>query len=302
MQLKSVLTGIPKHDLPLNIRESDLGSQPMPDSKALGLVWDAENDKLRVLNRNLLDISARCEMLSSLAGQFDPLGILAPCLLEGKLILQNFATLGLGWDDELLQDILKRWRKWITLMEIFASVSISRYYFAGDYEFASREGAEYQLHGFCDASIYAFSCLVYLRRIINGSSCLAFVQGKVKVVLSTQTGWVISQKELEAVKMCAELMQAVSKSLQHLGCSLHFWSDSQMVLKWIINPDLHLPRFVKRRVDKILLVAPADYWSYVHTLINPADVGTQVEGVKKAEGHSVWLNGPDFRLREDTNP
>ena len=47
---KSVLTGIPKSDLGLNIREIDLGSQSMPDSKALGLVWDVENDKLRVVS------------------------------------------------------------------------------------------------------------------------------------------------------------------------------------------------------------------------------------------------------------
>ena len=83
----------------------------MPDSKALGLVWDVENDKLRVLKQNLLGISTRPEMLSSLADQFDPLGILAPSLLEGKLILQNVATLGLGWDDELPEDFVNRWRK-----------------------------------------------------------------------------------------------------------------------------------------------------------------------------------------------
>ena len=74
-----------------------------------------------------------------------------------------------------------------------------------------------------------------------------------------------------------------------------------MVLKWIINLDLHIPRFVKRRVDKIHLVAPGDFWSYVHTSINPADVGMQVEGVKKAKVHSVWLNVPDFLLREGTD-
>ena len=107
---KSVLTGISNSDLGSNIQEIDLGSQPMPDSEELVLVWYLENDKLRVLNRNLLDISTRREMLSSLTGQFDPLGILAPCLPEGKLILRNVATLGLGWDDELPQDILKRWR------------------------------------------------------------------------------------------------------------------------------------------------------------------------------------------------
>ena len=65
---KSVLTGIPKSDLRSNLREIDLGSQPTPGSITLGLVWDMENDKLSVLNRNLLDISTRREMLSSLAG------------------------------------------------------------------------------------------------------------------------------------------------------------------------------------------------------------------------------------------
>ena len=54
-------------------------------------------------------------------------------------------------------------------------------------------------------------------------------KGKVKVVSVLQTSWVISQKELEAAKMCAELMQSVSKSLRHFGCNLHFWSNSQVV-------------------------------------------------------------------------
>ena len=39
-----------------------------------------------------------------------------------------------------------------------------------------------------------------------------------------------------------------------------------------MNPNLHLPRFVKRRVDRILLVASADAWSYVNRSLNPADV------------------------------
>ena len=78
----------------------------------------------------------------------------------------------------------------------------------------------------------------------------------------------ISRKELEAAVMCSELMKSVSESLQHLGCSLHFWTDSQVVLRWIINPDLNLPRFVKRRMDKIHSVVSAEIWSYVNTSSN----------------------------------
>ena len=38
----------------------------------------------------------------------------------------------------------------------------------------------------------------------------------------------------------------------HLKCSVYLWTDWQLVFKWITNLDLHLMRFVKRRVDKIL--------------------------------------------------
>ena len=35
--------------------------------------------------------------------------------------------------------------------------------------------AVYQLHGFCDASNLAFSCVVYLRRVVNHKSPLFWV-------------------------------------------------------------------------------------------------------------------------------
>ena len=102
--------------------------------------------------------------------------------------------------------------------------------------------------------------------------------------------------------MCTKLIQDVSKSLQHLGCSLHFWSDSQVVLRWIMNPDLHLPRFVKRRVDRIPLVASANAWNYINKSLNPADVGTRMESVEWFGSHTPWLNGPDFLLQRDLEP
>ena len=99
--------------------------------------------------------------------------------------------------------------------------------------------------------------------------------------------------QMEAAKMCAELMLQVSNSLRHLACGLHLWSDSQVVLKCILNPDLHLPWFIKRRVDRIHLISPANAWIYVNTTLNPADVGTRWENVRKT-GISTWLDGPCF--------
>ena len=101
-------------------------------------------------------------------------------------------------------------------MGSFAGLSIPRYCFLEAPVIEDDKNVAYQLHGFCDASNQSLSCVVYLRRIINGRSCVAFVQGKAKVVLVNQTNWIILHKELETAETCTKLMQDVTKLLQHL--------------------------------------------------------------------------------------
>ena len=98
------------------------------------------------------------------------------------------------------------------------------------------------------------------------------------------------------------MMLVSLKALHHLKCSVYMWTESQVVLKWITNPDLHLLRFVKRRVDKILGAAPANAWTYVHTSLNPTDVATREDVCKNPESVQLWLNEPDFLLQEQVNP
>ena len=206
-------------------------------------------------------------------------------------------------DDVVWDEFLKEWREWVDPMKLFIDFSIPRSCFL-DKPFVGVEENEvlYQFHSFCDASNSALSCVVYLRRVVkNSCSFILFIQGKSKVVFCNQTNWVISRKELEAAKMCAELMLVVSNSLQYLNCSLHFWTDSQVILRWIVNPDFHLPKLVKRRLDRILQVESSELWNYVNTSANPADVGTRTDTVKKPDGHAFWIGGPDFLWEPEVN-
>ena len=91
------------------------------------------------------------------------------------------------------------------------------------------------------------------------------------------------------------MLQAL-KALKDLSCSVKFWTDSQVVHKWITNPELHLSRFVKRRIDKIILVSPPDSWHYVGTSINSADVGKR-KSFKNQDLLGLWLDGPEFLLQ-----
>ena len=146
------------------------------------------------------------------------------------------------------------------------------------------------------------SAVIYLRQFVEGKAQVSFLMGKSRLVLSNQSNWMISRKELEAAKTCSELVLLAIKALHHLPVTIHIWTDSQVVLKWVINPDLHLARFIKRRVDKILLVSSPDAWRYLHTAVNPADVGTREGSIKRNEAVDLWLHGPAFLRAEEVEP
>ena len=198
----------------------------------------------------------------------------------------------------LPSDLVKNWNSWVTSVKSLSNVALHRYCFRDSVPPNDCDNVQYQLHGFCDASDDAFSCVIYLRRIVNDRAAVSFIFGKSRVVLSHQLNWVISRKELEAAKLCSDLMLLAKSALESFTCSSHFWTDSQVVYKWITNPDLHLTKFVKRRVDKILLVSSSDTWRYVGTSLNPADVGTREKSFKIQNCLAFGLVDRNFSCRE----
>ena len=120
------MQNIPKNNLARNIIEVGLGSQPLPDSKALGLVWEPENDRFRIKWEEgaRAEVTTRRSMYSKLASLFDPLGLAAPYLQKGKLLLQKVATSGFGWDDGLPHDILRKWETWVDTLKSLSNVSL----------------------------------------------------------------------------------------------------------------------------------------------------------------------------------
>ena len=78
---KSILQHVPIcHQAPSESK-IDIGSQPLPDSSALGLSWNPEADVLKIGGRKFAEASTRREMTSQLASQFDPLRMVSPLLL-----------------------------------------------------------------------------------------------------------------------------------------------------------------------------------------------------------------------------
>ena len=86
-----------------SIRTLDLKTEePLPDLKAMGCTWNAEEDTLKVhFSASKPQHYTRRGLLSQLASIYDPLGYCASLFLRGRLILQQLAIEGKSWDESI---------------------------------------------------------------------------------------------------------------------------------------------------------------------------------------------------------
>ena len=80
------------------------------------------------------------------------------------------------------------------------------------------------------------------------------------------------------------------------------WTNLQVAFKWILNPNLYLPRIVKRYVYKVSLMNSASDWSYVNPSLNPDDIVTLEGRVRNSDFFGLWLDGPRFLLQGVLEP
>ena len=65
-------------------------------------------------------------MLSSLAYIYDPLGLIAPLLVQGKLLLQDAVRLKISWNDTLTPVLRQKWEIWVISLKSVSKLTIPR--------------------------------------------------------------------------------------------------------------------------------------------------------------------------------
>ncbi|KAK9678919.1 Pao retrotransposon peptidase [Popillia japonica] len=95
-------------------------------------------------------------ILSDIAHIFDPLGVLSPCIVISKILLQKLWTLKISWDESLPIDIYTKWQNLRNELTLLNKIRIPRYIF-------NSLPVHIELHGFSDASERAYGACVYIR-------------------------------------------------------------------------------------------------------------------------------------------
>lgn len=141
-----------------------------------------------------------------------------------------------------------------------------------------RKNLKIQLIGFSDASQHGYAAIVYLRvvRPLDQIS-VYFITCKTKVAPFTSLK---GEKELSIprLELCAALLlvQTLNRVKTVLSSELSIsstraWTDSTVVLSWLITHQQNFKIFVTNRIAKIYALLPDCEWSYVNIIENPAD-------------------------------
>ena len=290
-----VLESVPVEDRAKGTKELDLTCDALPVERALGVSWFVEADqfgfKVFIKDRPC----TRRGILSAVSSLYDPLGMAAPFILPAKLLLQDLCRRGLGWDDEVPDLHLTRWRAWVDDLPKISGIAIERCV----KPVKSSNIASCQIHHFCDASQVAYGAVSYLRLVdMQGRIFCLFLIGKSRLAPLKVT--TIPRLELTAATVSVQLNKILTKELQIPIDKVTFWTDSMTVIRYIANESKRFHTYVANRVAFIREESSPSQWRYIDSKSNPAD--EPLRGVKADMFvcNGRWLKGPVFLLTTES--
>uniref|UniRef100_A0A2H1WRL5 SFRICE_037025 n=1 Tax=Spodoptera frugiperda TaxID=7108 RepID=A0A2H1WRL5_SPOFR len=258
-------------------------------AKTLGLLWTCKKDTLLFSVNNISKnkhINKRT-ILSTIAQVFDPLGLINPCMLQAKLILQTLWAKNITWDDQLPAEVESQWHDFIEYLPEITKIEIPRRVLCDSY-------IKVELHAFSDASIKAFSACVYVRTVSDtGNVQVQLLLSKSRVA-PLKHKLTMPRLELCGALLATRLMDKVVNSLRLKIDSNFYWCDSTIVLGWIKSCKLKLKQFVYNRIHEITNNSDPNSWNYIPTEMNPADIGSRGLNAAQLQSSLLWWGGPHF--------
>ena len=264
--------------------------------KVLGYRYFPETDELStaVVGDDPSDVITKRTVLSKLSRVFDPLGLVLPVTVKGKVLLRKLWESKIGWDNGLDCTLIEEWKNISDDLQKLPEIKFHRHVVDSD--------EENRLIIFCDASkqAYGFAAYVVSSNLGAGRSKLLFSKVKVAPLKSKTLPTLELMAVFLAFKCLKQILTVNSLSVKEVFIA----SDSQVALSWILSGCVGTKNiFATNRVKDITQFRQnifEDYniqcnFRHVPTDQNPADMITR--GMSVATFMSkvdFWNRGPKF--------
>ena len=155
-----------------------------------------------------------------------------------------------------------------------------------------------QIHTFSDASESGYGAVSYVRLVdVQGRIHCGIVLAKSHV--APLKGMTIPRLELTAATVAVNLSTTIQRELNLQDADVYFWTDSMIVIQYILNTDRSFKTFVANRVATIREASHPYQWHHVRSESNPADCVSR--GFKRSDLDQLkeFHNGPEFLRMEE---
>ena len=221
---------------------------------------------------------SRRHALSMVMGLYDPLGLVGPALVAGKLLLRrlyapDYVT---SWDQDLPCEEKQRWASWFRSIKAAEKAVFPR---------ATRPKNAVglpRMAGFCDSSEVAMCAAIYViweTKDAGTSSQLLLAKCRVAPLL----GMTVPRGELQSLTILTRLQLVAAEAFPVRFQSISSFTDSMCTLGALEKMSTTLKPYFGNRVSEILhlrtqLETLTDLLPPVHHVPgvgNPADIGTR---------------------------
>ena len=259
------------------------------ETKLFRLAWDKKDDALAINFPDMPERGTKRTVLSGLASVYDPLGIVSPILLTGKILYRDICDEGLSWDEDITGQLKQRWQKFIKSLperlEVPRSVTQAKESING-----------LHLHAFGDASGNGVSAAVYVVVEQDSGINQGLLVSKSKLA---KKGLSIARLELISGQMAANLIDNVKQALKGQPIrSCTGWLDSTVALHWVRGQG-NYKQFVHNR-DRQIQLKDCITWQHLSTNDNPADIGSRACLASRID--PKWFQGPSWLANKQEWP
>jgi hypothetical protein len=166
---------------------TNLGSDA--NTKTLGILWSQQEDviKCKVSKAPSTTRWTKRSILSCIAQIYDPFGLLSPCIIQAKIMLQKIWLENLTWDESLTSNIFTECRKFHSELKYLQELSIPRHVLINN-------PTRLELHGFSDACLTSYGACIYIRSVKDEQVVVRLLCAKSKI--SPLKGMTIPRLEL----------------------------------------------------------------------------------------------------------
>lgn len=288
----AVMEAFPPEERFKELKDLELGVDPLPLQRSLGLNWHLQTDSFSFLVSTEEKPFTRRGILSTVNSIFDPLGFVAPITVQGKAIVRELCTEQYGWDDPLPAEKETQWKTWRESLKALEQLHIPRPYLPVSLLSTQRR----ELCVFSDASTTTISTVAYIRAVDNqGHTQVGFCMGKSK--LAPCHPHTVPRRHCAAV-LAVELADLLVDELDVNIHAVKFYTDSRVVLGYIYNSNRRFYVYIANRVTRIRKSSQPEQWHFVRTQHNPADHGTRPVPAALL-GDTSWFSGPSFLRKDD---